>query len=474
MYPLDQTVGHLLLAVVSQETAIRGFLLTQNQTFLEPFEQGKREAEIVNQQLTDIGIRDHHYKAAIESIQESLAQVELFFLQVKQLIDDDQVEEAFILHNEGNSEMELFREQIQSLSKLVVSTIAKSWSDQKSRANYSMNMIIAGSIISFFAIIATWMMFRTTKQALKNTFDSERRYRRLVDHSPDAIAVHQDGIVVFANPACAQLMGVDDSAQLIGMPMLKFVHQPFADLVVSRAKQAIEDNEVGALDEQFIKLDGEIIDVEVTAIGFPYNGRPAVLIMAREVGFRKEAERKMEMANTLLQRLSMLDGLTGISNRRSFDEDIQKYWNASKHNQVPITILLFDIDNFKAYNDFYGHQAGDVCLQSIADTAEDEAKKVGGTAYRYGGEEFAILLPDLNEDKALHVASRIRQAIEERFIPNAGISSDTLVTISIGVATSDLAYDQSWEQWLRAADQALYKAKNQGRNSISVAEKVLN
>lgn len=282
--------------------------------------------------------------------------------------------------------------------------------------------------------------------------------------------MHQDGIVVFANPACAKLMGVSDSSRLIGIPMMRFVHQPYMEAVHDRAKRALSEKDVGTMDEQFVRLDGSLVDVEVTAIGFPYEGRPAVLIVAREVGIRKEAERKMKEANALLQRLSTLDGLTGIPNRRSFDGDLRELWERTRDSGEPNSLLLFDVDNFKAYNDYYGHQAGDECLQQIARIAEFEASRTQGTAYRYGGEEFAILLPEHDRERALSAAEQIRQAIARRQIPHAGISTEATVTISLGSATCKSVSDQTPAQWLHAADQALYQAKNLGRNIISEAK----
>nr|WP_255807405.1 diguanylate cyclase [Cohnella mopanensis] len=468
-YPMDHIVNQLLLAVVNQENGIRGYLLTKDSTYLEPYEQGKAEVDKVKQQLLEEGSQTSAYEDEIVNALASLANVEFFFERVNKLIKDKQLEEAVSLFNDGQVDMKLFRDSVHKLELNVTGTMEGAWSDQQKRANYSMVLILMGAIVSLIAIMATWVMFRTTKNALRGTFESERRYRRLVDHFPDAIAIHQDGKVVFANPACAKLMGVSDSSQLLGMPMMQFVHEPYVKAVNDRAQMALREKDVGTMDQQFVKLDGSLVDVDVTAIGFSYGGRPAVLIVAREVGTRKEAERKMKEANALLQRLSTLDGLTDIPNRRSFDQDIHTLWDLTQDKDKQNSLILFDVDNFKAYNDHYGHQAGDACLQMVARIAGEVAEQAGGTVYRYGGEEFAVLLPEHDRERALNSAEQLRQAIANCIIPHKGVSTDAIVTISVGVATWNSTWKQTPAQWLQAADLALYQAKNQGRNLISEA-----
>lgn len=468
-YPMDHTVNRLLLAVVNQETGIRGYLLTEEESYLEPLVQANADLKSSKQLLVEQGKGIVQYQSTIQSTLASLEQVETLFGLITGLIEEKKLDEAKALLNKGKWTMDIFREQIRSLEQLLTSSMETAWKDQRDRAINSMEMIVTVTLVALIAILMTWYMFRMTKNALLTTLESERHYRRLVNNSPDAIAVHQDGFVVFANPACNQLIGAKDNSEIIGLPIMQFVHQPYMKVVGDRVSQAMNEKDVGALEEQFIKMDGSLVDVEVTAIGFPYEGRPAVLIFAREISIRKEAERKMKEANALLQRLSKLDGLTGIPNRRSFDEDRLRYWEEAQVNRTTLSLVLFDVDNFKAYNDYYGHQAGDACLQMVASVADGEARKASGTAYRYGGEEFAILFSGNGRDNDFKAAERIRLAIADCFIPHEGISSEAIVTISLGLASWTDTLNQTAEQWLHAADMALYEAKRHGRNSTREA-----
>lgn len=348
---------------------------------------------------------------------------------------------------------------------LLVAISAYTFASGRSWADSAMWIKDVAIIVSLLVLIGLGYLYLTTSRDLRSSQESERSYRRLIDSTPAAVAVHQGGYVVFANAGCLKLMGVSQTSQLIGQPIMKFVPAHLAEVVASRANSAMNRNEVGTLDEQFVRPDGSIVDVEVTAIGIPYQGKPAVLIICRDIGTRKDAERKLTAANLLLERLSNLDGLTGIPNRRSLDEQLPLSWKKANSELKPLALVLIDVDSFKDYNDYYGHLAGDACLRKVAGIIEAEAGKAGGTAYRYGGEEFAVLLPGCDNDAGRAVADRIRQAVESSAIPHEAVDKDAKVTISVGVASAAHGIFADSEQWIQAADQALYRAKKQGRNS---------
>jgi len=166
-----------------------------------------------------------------------------------------------------------------------------------------------------------------------------------------------------------------------------------------------------------------------------------------------------------IEHLSMIDQLTNLPNRRSFDERIHVEWNRAIREQTPISLLIFDIDRFKNYNDTYGHQQGDVALQSVAKVLSLASKRSSDFAARWGGEEFVILLPNTPLNSAMDIAEMIRKNIEKENIPYAG-NLTTKITASIGVNTITPTLEDSTDVFFSAADKALYAAKEAGRNKV--------
>lgn len=168
----------------------------------------------------------------------------------------------------------------------------------------------------------------------------------------------------------------------------------------------------------------------------------------------------------ILERISLLDGLTGIANRRHFDQTLEKEWRrALRHGDI-LSLALVDIDFFKKYNDYYGHLAGDECLQKVGSILKESLKKVRDLGARYGGEEFVILLPSTAKGGALTVTERICSNIEKLNIPHELSKAAKHVTVSIGVATIRPELDKVPSELIRQADSALYQAKNAGRNRV--------
>ena len=168
----------------------------------------------------------------------------------------------------------------------------------------------------------------------------------------------------------------------------------------------------------------------------------------------------------LILKLSMTDRLTGLPNRRFFEGRLKAEWWRSKRENTPISILMVDVDNFKSYNDTYGHQQGDHALCAVADAFTKALKRSGDFTARWGGEEFIMLLPNTNLTGALEVAEQLRAYIEAVEIPCACDNSSTGVTISIGVNTKPDDREISIEEFIGGADKALYAAKADGRNRV--------
>ncbi len=188
---------------------------------------------------------------------------------------------------------------------------------------------------------------------------------------------------------------------------------------------------------------------------------------------RDEAYRALRASQILLEELNMkllqlanLDGLTGLANRRYFNERYAEEWARAARNKKPVALIMLDVDRFKSFNDHYGHLGGDDCLKQIAAAIKNMMSRPGDLVARYGGEEFIVLLPDTALDGAAYLAEKIRIAVEKRAIPHEVSDISPYVTISLGVAgiIPDPGTDPN--TLIELADQCLYRAKNLGRNQI--------
>jgi diguanylate cyclase (GGDEF)-like protein len=173
---------------------------------------------------------------------------------------------------------------------------------------------------------------------------------------------------------------------------------------------------------------------------------------------------KLEIANRELQRLASLDGLTGVANRRRFDEYIDTEWQHMAREELPLSLILCDIDFFKKYNDTYGHQAGDACLRQVADALRFCARRSVDLVARYGGEEFAVILPNLTVAGAAQVAEEMRSVVNGLEIHHVQSAVSQYVTLSLGIACMHPTCNTSPTMLIAAADAALYQAKAAGRN----------
>ncbi|MCR5815191.1 MAG: GGDEF domain-containing protein [Desulfovibrio sp.] len=179
------------------------------------------------------------------------------------------------------------------------------------------------------------------------------------------------------------------------------------------------------------------------------------------------ASEKMESERSQFKRMSLYDGLTGLYNRRAFDQLLDKLWQAARDQQTPLGIVMMDVDKFKVYNDSLGHQAGDTCLREVA-KAVAKAVRGNDVAARYGGEEFVVILPDTDQSQALACAERIRTSVERVKLPHPGSPTGPYVTISLGV-TSELVDGAGQAlDLVHHADAALYLSKENGRNRATL------
>jgi diguanylate cyclase (GGDEF)-like protein len=179
-----------------------------------------------------------------------------------------------------------------------------------------------------------------------------------------------------------------------------------------------------------------------------------------------EISSELSSANQRLETLSNQDALTGVANRRAFDSRLALYFAEAARRKEPLSVVLCDVDHFKAYNDHYGHPAGDECLKQVGGALARNCKRTTDFAARYGGEEFALVLPDTAPEGALQVVQAVRSEIATLAIAHEGSRTARVVTFSAGIATYAPGRDRSMESLVTRADAALYRAKELGRNRV--------
>jgi diguanylate cyclase (GGDEF)-like protein/PAS domain S-box-containing protein len=208
------------------------------------------------------------------------------------------------------------------------------------------------------------------------------------------------------------------------------------------------------------KKDGTLVDVALTMSPIKHNGEiTGASVIARDISERKKAEK-------LLLHLSTIDELTGLANRRAFDAFLDEEWRRALRTRLFISLMMIDVDFFKKYNDNYGHLKGDACLKLVAEVLEDVARRPGDKVARFGGEEFVVVLSMTDKQHAVSIAEKIRMEVEALKILHVKSRINNYVTVSIGVATVLPEQNRPYVELIKSADEALYKAKEKGRNRV--------
>lgn len=202
-----------------------------------------------------------------------------------------------------------------------------------------------------------------------------------------------------------------------------------------------------------------------------YHSRSYLALLQRDEAYRalRESQQQLLETNLVLQRLMNSDGLTGLSNRRHFDEYLEMEWRRAQREQTQLSILLIDVDFFKTYNDTFGHVQGDEALRQVASAIRAACSRSSDLPARYGGEEFVLVLPGTSPGGARLLAEKLRRSVQELGIAHELPQPGAPLTISIGTATLTPQVGQPYRQLIELADQALYNAKHGGRNQVGIA-----
>jgi diguanylate cyclase (GGDEF)-like protein/PAS domain S-box-containing protein len=297
---------------------------------------------------------------------------------------------------------------------------------------------------------------------------SEEHHRTLAETMTDMITRFDERFDrVYISSACQTLLGYTPS-ELIGGTLKDITHpDDWPLLEASVVIPLCQGSPHVRASFRGICKNGSQIWLETS--GQPLHNAKGFVLVTRDVSERKQFEASLEQANAQLESFAREDALTGLPNRRRFDEAFETEWNRACRNAEPLGLLMIDIDHFKAFNDAFGHPEGDRCLRSVADALKAILRRPGDVAARYGGEEFTIILPNTDSSGAAVMASRASDAVRALFIPQS-FEKETFVTISVGVASCipKLTGGVSHDLLLRA-DAALYEAKHAGRNQVRLA-----
>jgi diguanylate cyclase (GGDEF)-like protein/PAS domain S-box-containing protein len=302
----------------------------------------------------------------------------------------------------------------------------------------------------------------------------EAFFRLIVENAVDVIVrANAARERIYISPSSREVLGYEP-AELLGRIGFELVHpddRPDVDQVFAVFGPR---NPCMGCTFRMRRKDGSYVWIGARYRYLPEDG--GLLAVLRDISAQKEAEAmvaeanaKLEVANRALHALAHQDGLTGLANRRHFDQQLQTELRRVRREQRPLGVILIDVDHFKGYNDRYGHLAGDTCLRRISQTLLDTLRRPCDQVARYGGEEFVALLPGVDLDGTLQVAQQIRLAVAGLAIEHLG-SSHGIVTVSAGAsAVLPPGGPESAIELLTSADGALYRAKTEGRNRVSGA-----
>ena len=375
----------------------------------------------------------------------------------------------------ARSREELLGRQVQEvlpgpIAALALSSITKAL-DTGKRVDVEYPLELKGKTVWFSGTVTPlpddrvlWVVrdVSETKEAAEALKESEARFRYLVENSPQAVALHSEGRLLYANPACATLLGFAKGENLLGAPLFKFITKETAPrLIETLGSLGRTPTRALTCECQFKRVDdSRILEVEITSVPVTYNGRAGVISILHDVTERKQLEEQ-------LAHQAFHDPLTNLANRVLFRDRVEHALQRAAGGSGSPAVLFIDLDNFKAVNDGLGHSAGDWLLIEVAARLL-ACLRPADTVARLGGDEFAVLLED-GSDNSSDIADSILQAFRAPF---AVQGTDIVVTMSIGIAS--VLPHQGADEVLRNADLALYRAKGEGKSCAASFEPAMH
>lgn len=304
-----------------------------------------------------------------------------------------------------------------------------------------------------WAVLATIKDITDKKRIEHELVNSEKRYRQLVEYSPDGIVIHRDGVIKYINPAGARIFG-GAAEDILGCEVLSFFPEEDRAMIEERLRKLYKDEaSMPVAEAKMLRRDGRIAHVEFAAIPFSMDGRTAVQVVIRDITQKKIQEE-------YIRYLALHDTLTGLPNRDLLSDRINQAVERRKRDKKKLAVIYIDLDGFKPVNDTLGHAAGDIALKKIAHRLNEAIRK-SDTAARIGGDEFVVLLEAVHDRAEIEgIAGRILDSINEELVIDK-----TVFHIGASMGISIYPEDSRDHVKLMAmADRAMYVAKNGGKN----------
>lgn len=334
------------------------------------------------------------------------------------------------------------------------------------RKDAAVRMIFVLALLLIIAVIGVFFVrqLQVRQRMAAELVAKEADFRLLAEESSDMVTrIGMDERIQYVSPSSSRVVGWPPE-QLMGTPALAGVNAedlPRVKALVAALKRGEEeDARIVYRSRHREKAEVWIESTMRVTREYETGAINGVVAISRDMTEHKDLEQK-------LSSLATLDGLTGIANRRHFDEQLEREWARARRDGTPLSLLMIDVDHFKKYNDRYGHQAGDVCLKSVAQALAAAARRPADVAARYGGEEFILLLPDTDRAGCELMGSKIRDSLAVLGIDHQANLPSQKVTVSIGGAIAFVQDAKASSSWLvEAADRALYVAKDEGRDRL--------
>jgi diguanylate cyclase (GGDEF)-like protein/PAS domain S-box-containing protein len=308
-----------------------------------------------------------------------------------------------------------------------------------------------------------------TEQALERAYAEQKL---IFDRSVVGIAFVKNRIFLRCNRRMEEMFGYGPGEMLGQSTRIYFASQKDFEAMGVRVFEELQRGETVIIENIYKRKNGELIWARLNGTAIDAADPLGGSIWAFEdITERKKVEAELQRSREELERLSRQDGLTGLANRRSFDDILRREFLRSVRERSPMAIVIGDADYFKSYNDRHGHVQGDDCLRRIAAEFAAVCRRPADLAARYGGEEFALVLPDTGPEAAASIAEALRRAVERLAIPHAASTVGPHVTVSLGIACLVPRHGDTPQLLVESADRALYEAKQQGRNRCVASRK---